>query len=186
MWAMVETPAALFAIREICAFPQVQALVMGTNDLVKELRAAMVPGRGPAAAAPRAALLGAREAGKTILDGVWNDVKDLDGFRAECVQGKRDGLRRQDADPPGAGRPVQRGVGAQSEDEIDHARRVVEAFEEAEAAGRASSTSTAAWSRTCTATSPRASSRPPRPSARRASPPYPVSRKRTATRLDAR
>ncbi|MEO6205719.1 MAG: CoA ester lyase, partial [Mycobacteriales bacterium] len=87
LWAMIETPAALFAIREICLYPQVHALVMGTNDLVKELRAAMVPGRAPLLPHLALALAGARLAGKTILDGVWNDVKDLEGFRAECVQG---------------------------------------------------------------------------------------------------
>ena len=61
---------------------------MGTNDLARELRAPLAP---PAAIRscrtwPRA-LAAAREAGKVILDGVFNDVKDLDGFRAECVQG---------------------------------------------------------------------------------------------------
>ncbi|MFN2537835.1 MAG: CoA ester lyase, partial [Mycobacteriales bacterium] len=88
VWAMVETPAALFAIRDIARFPQVSVLVMGTNDLVKELRAAMLPGRAPLLPHLATALLGAREAGKAILDGVWNDVKDLDGFLAECRQGK--------------------------------------------------------------------------------------------------
>src|SRR5919206_529510 len=88
VWAMVETPAALFAVREIAAFPQVSALVMGTNDLAKELRAALVPGRAPLVPHLATALLAAREAGVAILDGVYNDVKDLDGFRAECLQGK--------------------------------------------------------------------------------------------------
>ena len=47
LWAMVETPAAVFAVREIAAHPQVDVLVVGTNDLAKELRAALVPGRAP-------------------------------------------------------------------------------------------------------------------------------------------
>ena len=135
VWAMVETPAALFAVREIAAFPQVSVLVMGTNDLVKELRAAMVPGRAPLLPHLATALLGAREAGKAILDGVWNDVKDLDGFRAECLQGKEMGFDGKTLIHPGQV-DVANEVWAPSEDEIAHAKKVVEAFAEAEAAGR--------------------------------------------------
>jgi citrate lyase subunit beta/citryl-CoA lyase len=135
IWAMVETPAALFAVREIAAFPQVSVLVMGTNDLVKELRAALVPGRAPLLPHLATALLGAREAGKAIVDGVYNDVKDLDGFRAECVQGKELGFDGKTLIHPGQV-DVANDVWAPSEDEIAQAKKVVEAFAEAEAAGR--------------------------------------------------
>jgi len=135
IWAMVETPAALFAIREISAFAQVSALVMGTNDLVKELRAAMVPGRAPLLPHLALALAGAREAGKTILDGVYNDVKDADGFRAECLQGMQMGFDGKTLIHP-LQVPVANEVWAPSEDEVVHARRVVEAFEEAARDGR--------------------------------------------------
>ena len=134
IWAMVETPAALFAVREIAAFPQVSCLVMGTNDLVKELRAAIVPGRAPLVPHLATALLGAREAGTTIVDGVYNDVKDLDGFRAECVQGKELGFDGKTLIHPGQVE-IANEVWAPSEEEVDHARRVVAAFAEAEAAG---------------------------------------------------
>jgi citrate lyase subunit beta/citryl-CoA lyase len=135
VWAMVETPAALFAIREIAAFPQVAVLVMGTNDLVKELRAAMVPGRGPLLPHLAVALAGAREAGKAIVDGVFNDVKDLDGFRAECVQGQQLGFDGKTLIHP-AQVEVANEVWAPTEDEIAHAKRVVEAFAEAEHSGQ--------------------------------------------------
>jgi citrate lyase subunit beta/citryl-CoA lyase len=135
VWAMVETPAALFAVREIASFPQVSVLVMGTNDLVKELRAALVPGRAPLLPHLATALLGAREAGKAILDGVFNDVKDLDGFRAECLQGKEMGFDGKTLIHP-AQVDVTNEVWAPTEDEIAHAKKVVEAFAEAEAAGR--------------------------------------------------
>ncbi|HUR13013.1 MAG TPA: CoA ester lyase [Mycobacteriales bacterium] len=134
IWAMVETPAALFAVREIAAFPQVTVLVMGTNDLVKELRAALVPGRAPLLPHLATALLGAREAGKAIVDGVYNDVKDLDGFRAECLQGKELGFDGKTLIHPGQVEPAN-DVWAPSEDEIAQARRVVDAFAEAEASG---------------------------------------------------
>ena len=135
IWAMVETPAALFAIREICAFPQVSALVMGTNDLVKELRAAMVPGRAPLLPHLALALAGAREAGKTILDGVFNDVKDADGFRAECVQGLQLGFDGKTLIHPSQIADCNQ-VWAPTEDEIAQARAVISAFEDAERDGR--------------------------------------------------
>ncbi len=135
IWAMVETPAALFAIREICGFPQVTALVMGTNDLVKELRASMVEGRGPLLPHLAMALLGAREAGKIILDGVYNDVKNPDGFAAECLQGKQMGFDGKTLIHPNQV-DVTNSVWAPTEAEVEHARKVVDAFAEAERDGR--------------------------------------------------
>jgi citrate lyase subunit beta/citryl-CoA lyase len=135
VWAMVETPAALFAVREIAGFPLVSVLVMGTNDLVKELRASLVPGRAPLVPHLATALLAAREAGKSVLDGVYNDVKDLDGFRAECLQGKEMGFDGKTLIHPGQVE-ITNEVWAPTEDEISQAKKVVEAFAEAEAAGR--------------------------------------------------
>jgi citrate lyase subunit beta/citryl-CoA lyase len=135
IWAMVETPAALFAIREICTYPQVAALVMGTNDLVKELRAAMVPGRAPLLPHLALALAGARLAGKGILDGVYNDVKDPEGFRAECLQGMQMGFDGKTLIHPNQVETCNE-VWAPSEAEVEHARRVVQAFEEASQAGQ--------------------------------------------------
>ena len=64
-------------------------LVMGTNDLAKELHAEHVPGRAPLLAGLSLCLLAARATGKVILDGVYNDIKDHAGFEAECLQGRR-------------------------------------------------------------------------------------------------
>lgn len=135
VWAMVETPAALFAIRQICAVPAVSVLVMGTNDLVKELRAAMVPGRANLLPYLSAALLGAREAGKAILDGVYNDVQDAEGFVAECRQGFAMGFDGKTLIHPSQVEPCN-GVWAPSQDEVAHARKVIEAFSAAERDGR--------------------------------------------------
>ena len=71
LWAMIETPEAIFNVREIAsASPRLAVLVLGTNDLVKELRADHVPGRGPLLTSLQLSLLAAREAGIAILDGV--------------------------------------------------------------------------------------------------------------------
>ena len=93
LWAMVETPVAMLHAEEIAAASdRLSVLVMGTNDLVKELYAEHVPGRQPLLAGLGLALLAARATGKAIIDGVYNDVKDVDGFLAECRQGREMGF----------------------------------------------------------------------------------------------
>jgi len=66
IWPMIETPTAMFNVREIAAHPRVAVLVMGTNDLAKELRSPLVPGRHPLVVHLATALLAAREAGATF------------------------------------------------------------------------------------------------------------------------
>jgi citrate lyase subunit beta/citryl-CoA lyase len=135
IWAMIETPTAIFDVRAIAAHPRVSLLVMGTNDLARELRAALVPGRHPLVAHLATALAAAREAGITILDGVYNDVKNLDGFRDECVQGAEMGFDGKTLIHPGQV-DIANDVWAPTEDEVAHARRVIAAFDEAVAEGR--------------------------------------------------
>ena len=135
IWAMVETPSAVFDVRAIAAFPQVSALVLGTNDLAKELRAPLQPGRAALVPHLATAVLGAREAGISVVDGVWNDVKDLEGFEAECRQGLALGFDGKTLIHPGQV-DVANAVWAPTEDEVAHARRVVDAFEEASRSGQ--------------------------------------------------
>jgi citrate lyase subunit beta/citryl-CoA lyase len=135
IWAMVETPTAVFDVRAIAAHEQVTALVLGTNDLAKELRAVLAPGRAALLPHLATALLGAREAGIAVLDGVWNDVKDLAGFEAECRQGAELGFDGKTLIHPTQVEVANR-VWAPTDDEVALARRVVEAFEDAERDGR--------------------------------------------------
>lgn len=135
IWPMIETPAAIFAVRDIASHPRVAVLVMGTNDLAKELRARQVPGRHPLVPHLATALLAAREAGTVIVDGVYNDVKDPEGFRAECLQGAEMGFDGKTLIHPGQV-DIANEVWAPTEAEIDHARRVIAAFDEATAEGR--------------------------------------------------
>ena len=135
IWAMVETPSAIFNARAIAAHPRVAVLVMGTNDLVKELHAVQVPGRAPVMSHLATALLAAREADKPILDGVYNDIKNADGFRAECVQGMQMGFDGKTLIHPDQV-AIANEVWAPSEAEVDHARRVIEAFDSARAEGK--------------------------------------------------
>jgi citrate lyase subunit beta/citryl-CoA lyase len=135
IWAMVETPTGILDIRAIAAHERVNVLVMGNNDLAKELRTGVLPERTPLLPALAMALLGAREAGKVILDGVYNDVNDAEGFRAEAQQGKAMGFDGKTLVHPSQVGPANE-VWAPTVEEIDFARRVIAAFDEASAAGR--------------------------------------------------
>ncbi|MDH3707825.1 MAG: CoA ester lyase, partial [Acidimicrobiia bacterium] len=128
IWPMVETPAAIFAAREIAAFGRASVLVIGTNDLARELHAQLVPGRHPLVPHLATALAAAREAGKAIVDGVFNDVKDPEGFAAECRQGFELGFDGKTLIHPSQVEPANE-VWAPDADEIDHAQRVIAAFD---------------------------------------------------------
>jgi citrate lyase subunit beta/citryl-CoA lyase len=135
IWPMIETPTAMFNVREIAAHPRVAVLVMGTNDLAKELRSPLVPSRHPLVPHLATALLAAREAGKMILDGVYNDVTNPDGFEAECRQGMEMGFDGKTLIHPSQVEPANE-MWAPSADDVDYAERVIAAFDEAVADGR--------------------------------------------------
>jgi citrate lyase subunit beta / citryl-CoA lyase len=136
IWAMLETPVAMLRAQEICAASErLTVLVMGTNDLAKELQAEQVPDRQPLLAGLGLCLLAARATGKVILDGVYNDIGDPEGFEAECRQGRRLGFDGKTLIHPSQLEPCNR-VFAPGDDEVARAGRIIEAFEEAEADGR--------------------------------------------------
>jgi citrate lyase subunit beta/citryl-CoA lyase len=135
IWVMLETPAAVLQAREIAgASERLAVLVMGTNDLAKELQAEHVRGREPLLTSLSLCVLGARAAGKTILDGVYNDLRELEGFESECAQARRLGFDGKTLIHP-AQVDICNRVFSPSDDEVEHARRVIQAFEEAEHAG---------------------------------------------------
>ena len=136
IWAMIETPVAVLNCAEIAAASErLTVLVLGTNDLAKELLAEQVQGRAPLLGPLSMCVLAARATGRVILDGVYNDVRDEAGFTAECLQGKQFGFDGKTLIHPGQIEPCNR-VFAPSEEDVVHARKVIEAYEEARAAGR--------------------------------------------------
>jgi citrate lyase subunit beta/citryl-CoA lyase len=135
VWAMIETPTAILDARAIAAHPRVSVLVMGTNDLARELRAPLVAGRTALLSHLSTTLLAARAAGKVILDGVYNDVRNLDGFAEECGQGVELGFDGKTLIHPGQIEIANR-AWAPSADDVDGARRIIAAFDEAMADGR--------------------------------------------------
>lgn len=135
LWAMLETPAAVLRAHEIAASSErLSVLVMGTNDLAKELYAEARPGRASLQTSLSLCLLGARAAGKMILDGVYNDVRDPEGFEAECRQGRELGFDGKTLIHPGQVEICNR-VFSPTPEDVEHAHRVIEAFEDAQRAG---------------------------------------------------
>jgi citrate lyase subunit beta/citryl-CoA lyase len=129
LWAMVETPYAMLHAEEIAdAHERLSVLVMGTNDLAKELYAEHVPGRHPLLPGLGLALLAARASGKVILDGVYNDVKNTDGFLDECRQGREMGFDGKTLIHPGQVEGANDAF-APSEQAVEDSRGILEAWE---------------------------------------------------------
>jgi citrate lyase subunit beta/citryl-CoA lyase len=135
LWAMVETPQAMLHCEDIAgASERLTVLVMGTNDLAKELHAEHVPGRAPLLTGLSLCLLAARATGTVILDGVYNDVRDAEGFAAECVQGRQLGFDGKTLIHPGQVDPCNAAF-APSEAAVADARAVLAAWEAGDGAG---------------------------------------------------
>ncbi|MDT0681739.1 CoA ester lyase [Roseicyclus sp. F158] len=135
IWAMAETPSGVLRAAEIAAEPRVRGLVIGTNDLAAELGCRPGPGRAELQMALQSCVLAARAAGVACIDGVYNAIKDEDGFRAECAQGLALGMDGKSLIHPSQIAAANE-IFVPSAAEIDLARRQIDAFAEAERNGR--------------------------------------------------
>lgn len=135
LWAMMETPRGMLNAAAIAAHPKLQGMVMGTNDLAKELQTRYRPDRLPMMAGLGLCLLAAKAEGLVIIDGVYNAFKDVEGLAAECAQGRDMGFDGKTLIHP-AQVEVANAAFAPTEREIDISRRQIAAFEEAQAAGQ--------------------------------------------------
>jgi citrate lyase subunit beta/citryl-CoA lyase len=136
LWAMMETPLGILRALEIAgSSKRLAVLVMGTNDIAKELHAAHVPGRVPMLGSLSMCLLAARAHGLVIVDGVYNDIKNAEGFEAECLQGMQMGFDGKTLIHPSQVEPCNK-VFSPSEAELELSRRIITAFDEAKAQGK--------------------------------------------------
>ncbi len=135
LWAMMETPAGMLNAPAIAAHPLLQTLVMGTNDLAKDLQTRFRPDRLPLMSGLGLCVLAAKAHGCAIIDGVYNAFKDDEGLRAECEQGRDMGFDGKTLIHP-AQLEVANTAFSPSGEEAETARRQIAAFEEAEAAGQ--------------------------------------------------
>jgi citrate lyase subunit beta/citryl-CoA lyase len=136
VWAMMETPRGFLNADQVSgAHERLQLLVMGTNDLVKDMRARHTPMRLPMVTALGLGMLAARAHGLTILDGVYNDIQDAEGFRAVCQQGVEMGFDGKTLIHPTQIEPCNE-VFAPSAAELEMAGKIVAAFKSAQAEGK--------------------------------------------------
>src|SRR5262245_16704472 len=132
IWAMVETPLAIFnaaalAARARDSEDRLGGFVMGTNDLAKETRAHIVPGRAPMLAWLSTCVLAARTYGIDILDGVYNNLADTEGFVRECAEARDLGFDGKTLIHPNQIEPCNAAF-SPSPDEVALARKIIAAF----------------------------------------------------------
>jgi (3S)-malyl-CoA thioesterase len=135
IWAMMETPRGMLNAAEIAAHPNLAGMVMGTNDLAKDLQTRFRADRLPMLTSLSICLLAAKAEGLVIVDGVYNAFKDEDGLIEECAQGRDMGFDGKTLIHP-AQVDIANTAFAPTPEEIDLARRQIAAFEEAEAGGQ--------------------------------------------------
>lgn len=135
LWAMLETAKGCLNAAAIAAHGRLEGMVMGTNDLAKDLGARHRSDRLPLMAGLGACVLAARAEGRVIVDGVFNAFEDVAGLRAECEQGRDMGFDGKTLIHP-AQLSVANEVFAPGADEVALARRQIEAYAEARARGQ--------------------------------------------------
>ena len=135
LWAMMETPIAMLNAGAIGAHSQLEAMVMGTNDLNKDLQTRTRADRLPLMTGLGLCVLAAKAHQTAIIDGVYNAFKDDDGLRIESDQGRDMGFDGKTLIHP-AQLAVANAAFCPSEEEADLARRQIAAFEETEASGQ--------------------------------------------------
>ena len=135
LWVMMETPLGMLNAAAIAAHPRLQGMVMGTNDLAKDLGTRFRADRLPMMAGLGLCLLAAKAHGVVIVDGVFNAFKDDEGLRAECDQGRDMGFDGKTLIHP-AQLEIANQAFAPTDAEIDLARRQIDAFDDATAQGK--------------------------------------------------
>ena len=129
LWAMIETPLAILNIAALAgAGGRLACFVMGTNDLIKELRGEHTPDRANLSAALGLSVAAARAHGLAAIDGVFNDIQDADGFAQSCRQARSFGFDGKTLIHPSQVEPCN-AVFAPSAEEVAAARQVIAAFD---------------------------------------------------------
>lgn len=136
IWAMMETPLGMLHAEEIAfASPRMAALVLGTNDLAKDIGAQHTPDRIPFMASLELCILAGKAAGLAVLDGVHPDLNDDEGLRAACLQGKQLGMDGKTLIHPKTVSAANEAFSPAAA-EVEWARRIIAAHADAVAKGQ--------------------------------------------------
>ncbi len=129
LWAMIETPRAILNVDAIAGHGgRLACLVMGTNDLIKELHGVHMPGRQNLSTALGLSVAAARAFGLGAIDGVHNDIQDAEGFAESCRQARAFGFDGKTLIHPAQIDACNR-IFAPSAEEVEAARKIIAAFE---------------------------------------------------------
>ena len=136
VWAMIETPLAILNVAAIAgAGGRLACFVMGTNDLIKEIRGVHTQDRANLSAALGLSVFAARANDLTILDGVFNDIQDTDGFVITCRQARSFGFDGKTLIHPSQVEPANT-IFSPSPEEVVAARQLIAAFDLPENKGK--------------------------------------------------
>jgi citrate lyase subunit beta/citryl-CoA lyase len=132
IWAMIESPLAVFNVLSIAACAKdsetrLVGFVLGTNDIAKDTRTRQVPGRWPMIGWLMNVIAAARIHGIDVLDSVYNNIGDAEGFVKECEQGRDMGFDGKTLIHPNQIEPCNK-VFSPSDDEVAQARQWIAAF----------------------------------------------------------
>jgi len=135
IWAMIETPLAIFHLPEIASsHPMLEALVLGTSDLVKDLHARHTPSIVETQTALSLSVLAARAHQLCVLDGVHLTLEDEEGLKQSCVQGRDMGFDGKTLIHPSQIAFANEIFGPSSE-EIEEAKQRINAYDAAISSG---------------------------------------------------
>jgi citrate lyase subunit beta/citryl-CoA lyase len=136
VWIMAETPRGILRIDSIAeAHPRLKGIVMGTSDLAKEMRVRHTPDRIGFIAALSLCVMAARAHGLDIMDGVYLDLNNEEGFRAACEQGRDMGFDGKTLIHPKQLAAANE-VFAPAPADVENARKMIEAWDQAQAEGK--------------------------------------------------
>jgi citrate lyase subunit beta/citryl-CoA lyase len=140
VWAMMETPLAMLHAERIAAAARdtenrLSAFVMGTNDLAKDTRTKILPGRAGMMPWLMTCVAAARAHGVDIIDGVYNDLGNAEGFARECAEARDLGFDGKTLIHPNQIEPCNQAFSPTPE-EIAQAQKIIAAFELPENRGK--------------------------------------------------
>jgi len=140
VWAMLETARAVLHAEELAAAShdvrtRLAGFVFGPNDIARETRIRMQPGRAAMIPMITHCILAARAHGLEILDGPYSDLGNVDGFGQECRQARDLGFDGKTLIHP-AQIEACNAIFTPPAEEVAQARRILAAFEQPENAAR--------------------------------------------------
>lgn len=136
IWCMMETPLGILQAKELAGcHERIGCLVMGTSDLTKDLHSEHTAMRLPMLTSLGICLLAARAYGLAILDGVYLDLGDADGFKESCVQGRELGFDGKTLIHPKQVAPCNE-VFSPAPEQLEHSKKIIAAYEAAVAEGK--------------------------------------------------